>query len=89
MADHPVDRSHRGNPEGVADAAADEFVSLARYRGRTVTASWHAFDDLDGAFASVPFFDNEATQLLLLPSHSSWIVVWSNSFLCAGRPTTA
>ena len=73
-----------GPIRSVADAAAAEFAKIADYVGDNHSAAWRSFEELDAAFASVPYFDNVGSQLLLLPTHSKWVVMWNNSFLCSG-----
>lgn len=74
-----------GTIEQVAAAAKSEFSKIAEYVGDGgFSAKWQTFESLDTAFSSVAFFDNVASRILLLPTHSKWVVMWNNSFLCGG-----
>ena len=68
----------------VADQASAVFAKIAEYVGDNYSAQWQTFDQLDEAFSSVPHFDNVGSQLLFLPTHSKWVVMWTNNFLCNG-----
>lgn len=74
-----------GTIEQVATAAKSEFSKIAEYVGDDdFVAEWQRFESLDEAFSSVPYFDNVASRILLLPTHSKWVVMWNNAFLCDG-----
>jgi len=73
-----------GSIEDVAKATSTVFAKIAQYSGDTHTANWQTFKSLELAFSSVPYFDNVGSHLLLLPTHSKWVVLWRNSFLCDG-----
>lgn len=73
-----------GDTEEAAAAVAAEFREVARYSGDDITTEWRTFADLDAAFDSVPYFDNVGSRMLLLPTRSRWVVLWTSSFLCAG-----
>jgi hypothetical protein len=73
-----------GDRETVADAVAEHFRAVARYTEDDIAVEWLTVADLDEAFASMPFFDNVASRMMLLPTRSRWVVLWTNNFLCAG-----
>jgi hypothetical protein len=73
-----------GDMEAVAGAVAELFKEVADYSGDAITTEWCSFPDVDAAFRSVPYFDNVGSRMLLLPTRSRWVVVWTNSFLCGG-----
>lgn len=73
-----------GPIEHVAVAVETEFDKVAAYTGDQVTTLWQQFDGPDAAFSTVTSFDNVGSTLLLLPTHSRWVVMWNNSFLCDG-----
>ena len=65
-------------------AAAVETEVRRFLKGQQVSASWKTVRDLDAAFSIPPAFANIPTWYLVLPTHSRWIVLWNNSFLCDG-----
>jgi len=73
-----------GEPEVVAAAVGALFDEVARYTGDRASSEPHTFAHLDAAFTSVPYFDNVASRLLLFPTRSRWMVLWTNDFLCGG-----
>lgn len=73
-----------GSSEEVAAAVADHFREVARYSDDEIATEWRTFADLDAAFSSVAFFDNVGSRMLLLPTRSRWVVLWTNNFLCGG-----
>jgi hypothetical protein len=73
-----------GDSQIVAAAVAEQFRAVARYTDDDIAVEWRTMADLDAAFASVPFFDNVGSRMLLLPTRSRWVVLWTNNFLCGG-----
>lgn len=72
----------KGNIDEVALAVR---VEMARFWGETnLAASWAPLVGLDEAFHRANYFGNIPTLLLVLPTRSSWSVLWNNSFLCDG-----
>ena len=73
-----------GDSELVADAVAEQFRSVAQYTDDDIAVEWLTVADIDAAFASMPFYDAVASRMLLLPTRSRWVVLWTNSSLCDG-----
>jgi len=71
-----------GPVEAVAAAVHDEVHRFGQ--GERLTTAWETFADLDAAFGSAPEFTNVPTYFLVLPSRSTWTVLWNNCFLCDG-----
>ena len=47
-------------------------------------SSRSGFAHLDEVFSAAPYFSNAVTFIAVLPTASSWSVLWNNSFLCDG-----
>ena len=71
-----------GNTELVAAALEVEFSRFAE--PAKIQTSWRRFKNLGAAFESASTFDNVVTHIIALPTHSHWVVLWNNSFLCGG-----
>lgn len=71
-----------GAMETVAEAVQHEYSRFAG--GDPITCAWRRCDDLDAALGAIPFFDNVASHIVLLPTRSRWTVLWNNNFLCCG-----
>ncbi|HEY8878651.1 MAG TPA: hypothetical protein VIN03_13875 [Roseateles sp.] len=76
-----LDLVHGTLPE-VAKAVESEVARFVR--DEALTAAWFRYADLDAAFSAATEFANVPTHYLLLPTHSDWTVLWTNSFLCDG-----
>jgi hypothetical protein len=69
----------------IEKVAAAALAEVARFlNGEPINHSWEAFPSLDAGFRTAPEFSNVPTFYLVLPTHSKWIVLWNNSFLCDG-----
>jgi hypothetical protein len=71
-----------GDIESVAAALEVEFSRFAQ--PEKIQTSWRRFGNLGAAFNSASTFDNVVTHVVALPTHSEWVVLWNNSFLCSG-----
>jgi hypothetical protein len=61
------------------DATVSRFVPA-----EPLEKGWSRYADLDQAFSAAREFAGVPTHFLLLPTHSDWVVLWTNSFLCDG-----
>ncbi len=71
-----------GDLPSIAAALESEFLRFAGVAG--LETSWRRFGGLGTAFESASFFTNVTTHVVALPTHSNWVVLWNNNFLCDG-----
>jgi hypothetical protein len=72
----------RAATEAVASAVLEEVTRFVH--GERLSTAWVPFASLNDVFGSVAVFTNVPTVYFVLPTHSDWTVLWSNSFLCDG-----
>ncbi len=71
-----------GNADAVASAIAAEVSRFVA--PEHVTSTSETCLNLDSAFSIAKEFCNVPTVYLVLPTRSTWTVLWNNSFLCDG-----